>query len=195
MLDALRSGLLIGQSVRRHSVENAKKIFRFFVCRLYMNSKPYFPVRGIVDTMPSHGFHRMRLAGLQNLLVFPLVFQAQVPLDGRECFGIGMAVQTFRPFGIRVTSSSVVLPWVSTEVCRKVTLSWKIGFTIVLFISLHASGFLAGAFQAGDDTLTLPATGYKAPRRLLGVEYCSGVSPLFHNREKRAHHQAAAVIS
>ena len=35
----------------------------------------------------------MGLAGLQNLLLFFLVFQAQVSIDGRESFGIGMAVQ------------------------------------------------------------------------------------------------------
>src|SRR5215831_11876580 len=40
-----------------------------------------------------------------------------------------------RPFGIRVTSMSVILPLDSAQVCTNVTLSLKIGFKIVFFIS------------------------------------------------------------
>src|SRR4029077_5830871 len=63
--------------------------------------------------------------------------------------GYAWQCRTFRPFGIRVTSSSVVLPLVSAEVCRKVTLSLKIGFIIVLFIFTSCIGICRFGLPAG----------------------------------------------
>ena len=46
--------LTVGQTVGGHSVEDAKKIFQFFVGRLYFYCKADFAVRGIEETMPGH---------------------------------------------------------------------------------------------------------------------------------------------
>ena len=43
--------------------------------------------------------------------------------------------RTLRPFGIRVTPMSVILPLDSAQVCTNVTVSLKIGFKIVFFNS------------------------------------------------------------